>query len=417
MPRQAAKKLHTTTLKSLKPKEKAYSVYGGGGLLLRVKPTGVKTWTYNYYHPITKKRTNYSFGDFPTLSVDDAEAKAREFKQQVSEGIDPKRKAEKDKQARIDEALDTFKVHADKYFAIKRLKLKESTIKKWERYLEKDVFPAIGDFPVSQLEYKDGAKVRDKIIARGSFDIARKVCNYMNQIMLYTNVKPNPFEDLTKNIEWPDSENQKSIEPERLPELMKAISMSNMDMQTRLLVEFQLLTMVRPKNAVQIEWIDIDFDNALWTIPPHKMKGKKGKESEHRVPLSTQALEILKHMKMFNSNSNWVFASKYADKGHVNPETANKGLQRTALKGQIVAHGLRNIATDTCKAIGGFEHLVVEVGLAHKVGDKTTQAYTRTDFLERRRIMMQWWGDWVEHAKTGELMPAGGKQHLRVVNN
>lgn len=415
MPRKA-QKLYVSDIKKLKPRDKTYSVNAGGGLILRVKTTGIKTWIYNYYSPLKGNRTNLTIGDYPTISIDVAEQRAREFKQMVREGIDPKRHQDTLKREKRNAELEVFKVYAQKYFAIKRRNLKDSTIKKWERYLEKDVFPVIGNVPVNQIQYSDGVKVRDNIIARGSFDIARKVCNYMNQIMLYTNLKPNPFEDLTKNIDWPDSSNQKSITTEELPKLMEAIQMSNMDIQTRLLVEFQLHTMVRPKEAAQAEWGDIDLDSGVWLIPAEKMKGKKGKEVAHRVPLTPQVLKILNHLQVINGNYRYVFASKYNSEKHVNLETANKALQRTVLKGKIVAHGMRTLAKTTIEESGAFDHLVAEAGLSHKIGDSTKQAYTRTDFFERRKPMMQWWSDRIERAKTGSLNENGAVTNLHEVN-
>lgn len=396
MPRKS-QKLYVTDIKKLKPKDKIYSVNAGGGLILRVKTTGILTWLYNYYSPLSDKRTNLTLGDYPTISIDDAENKAREYKQLVKEGIDPKRHLEQKKREKLNSELDVFKVYAEKYFATKSKSLKESTIKKWVRYLEKDVYPVIGSIPVNQMEYGDGVKVRDNIIARGSYDIARKVCNYMNQIMLFTNVKPNPFEDLTKNIVWPKSINQKTIEPKELPNFINELSYSNMDVQTRLLIEFQLLTMVRPKEAARAQWEEIDFNSATWTIPPAKMKGKKGQERAHRVPLSEQAIEILKRLQLINGHSNWVFRSKYGNEDKpVSSETANKAIQRTAFKGKLVAHGLRSLAKTIIEEQGAADHLVAEAALAHVVGSSTTQAYTKTDYFERRKALMQWWSDFVD---------------------
>ncbi|MDY6927854.1 MAG: integrase arm-type DNA-binding domain-containing protein [Pseudomonadota bacterium] len=412
MPRKA-QKLYVSDINKLKPKDKVYSVNAGGGLILRVKTTGVKTWVFNYYSPITESRTNFTIGNYPSISISDAEQTARDYKELVRNGKDPKRVTEQLRREQLANELDVFSVYAEKYFAIKRRSLKESTIKKWERYLEKDVLPVLGNIPVNQIHYSDGVKVRDSIIARGSFDIARKVCNYMNQIMLYTNVKPNPFEDLTKNLVWPDSKNQKSISTDRLPDLMKAIQYSNTDLQTRLLIEFQLHTMVRPREAAIIEWADIDFDNAVWTIPANKRKGRKGKELQHRVPLSKQTIEILEMMKHITGRYQYVFTSKYNHKTHVNVETANKALQRTSLKGQIVAHGFRTLAKTTLEEIGKFEHLVCEAALSHKISDQTKAAYTRTDYFERRIPLMQWWSDRIEEAKTGKIESKSNVSDIR----
>jgi len=224
----------------------------------------------------------------------------------------------------------------------------------------------------------------------------------MNQIMVYSSIKPNPFADLTEGVTWPTGSNQKAITPQELPELFKAFDISNMNVQTKHLILFQLHTLVRPKEAATIEWSDIDFNNSVWIIPSEKRKGKKGKEILHRVPLSYQALDILETMKMFSANRQYVFTGRHNQNIHVNPSTANSAIKRTALVGRLVAHGMRTIGKTAIQEIGGFEHIVAEAALSHRPKTQTEKAYTRTDFLERRKPMMQWWSNYIESAKSGK---------------
>jgi integrase len=409
MPRKV-KQLNATQVKNLKLSAKILSFNDGYGLVLRVKTTGVKTWIFNYYSPITEKRSNLTLGNYPALSLVVARERASVLRQQVSDGIDPKRQQDKERRLEQTNSLNTFKSVADEYFAIKRLSLKDNTILKWERSLANDVFPLIGNIPAHEITFYDGKKVRDKIIARGSYDIARKTCNYMNQIMVYSSIKPNPLADLTAGVTWPTGDNQKAITPQELPELFKAFETSNMNVQTKQLILFQLHTLVRPKEAATIEWSDIDFENNVWIIPSEKRKGKKGKELLHIVPLSYQVLEILETMKIFSANRKFVFTGRHNQDIHVNPSSANSAIKRTALVGRLVAHGMRTIGKTAIQEIGGFEHIVAEAALSHRPSTQTEKAYTRTDFLERRKPMMQWWSDYIDSAKTG-------KSHEQSFNN
>ncbi len=398
MPRQA-KKYFANTIKSLKPSDKEYTLSVGNGLQLRIYPSGKKTWLSSYTSPIDKKRKRISLGNYPTLPLSEAEQKQREFKQLVKDGLDPKMHSEKLKREIIRSVEKTFKVKADEYFALKRKILKDSTIRKWESALLNDVYPIIGNIPVDQLTFKDGEQIRDRIIKRGSFDIARKVCNYLEQIASFCNLNPNPFSNLTKNVPWPIGEHYRSIHPSRLPELFSAIQLVNIDVQTRLLLEFQILTLARSLQTVQIEWQHINFEKAMWVAPPETTKGKKGTERQHRVPLSSQAIRILNVLHSMNGQHRWVFPSKINKNKHMNSETVNKAIQKTKLGKELVAHGLRSIGTVALKEIGEYEHNLVESALSHVAGDKTVQAYTRTDFYERRISMMEWWGKYVMQAK------------------
>ncbi|MDT0596096.1 tyrosine-type recombinase/integrase [Glaciecola petra] len=415
MPRKAIP-LNTTQIKALKPRDKVYSVNDGNGLLLRVKTTGLKTWIYNYYHPYTKARNNLVIGDFPQYTLEDARTKSREYKDLVKQGIDPKAKRDRDILENIDKEQNTFKQAAEEYFAIKRKKLKQSTITKWERYLNKDVYPVIGSFPIKELTPDHGKKVRKRILDRGAFDIASKVCNYMNQIMVYAEIEPNPFANLAKRITRPEAVKQPSIPFSELPDFLHTIQYSNTDLQTRLLLEFQLHVGVRPKEAAIAEWSHFDFSESVWNIPAENMKGKKGLERPHRVPLSNRVLIILEMLKPLTGHYKYVFTSKYNTNKHVNVETANKAIQRTKFKGKLVAHGFRAVFKTTAEEIGGFDRVVTEAALAHVTGSKTEQTYTRTDYFERRKPLMQWWSQQIEDAATGNMSAANLNRNLRVIN-
>lgn len=399
MPRKTTS-LSTTEIKRLKPTDKVYSVYDGNGLQLRVKTTGVKSWVYNYYRPQSQKRNNLTLGNFPAISLDDARSLVGEYKELLRKGVDPVAYVEREFTNTLTAETDTFKSNAEAYFKIKRQSLKPNTIKKWERYLEKDVYPIIGNIPIKHLKSEHGKQVRDLILDRGSYDIASKVCNYLTQIMDYADIEPNPFSNLARKIVKPKSTPQKSIKPTELSEFLKAVKYSNMDVQTHLLIHFMLHTLVRAKEAVTAEWDHIDFDNRIWHIPAENMKGKKGTERPHRVPLTPKVIEILKVLYSLNGKHTYVFTSKYGYSKHVSFETANKAIKRTSFADKLTAHGFRAIGKTAIEEIGAFDHQLAEAALAHVVGNSTVQSYTRTDYFDRRKPMMEWWSDFILEAET-----------------
>ena len=177
----------------------------------------------------------------------------------------------------------------------------------------------------------------------------------------------------------PKHKNFPTIAPSELPDFIQQLSRASITLTTRLLIEFQLHTMVRPGEAAGARWSEIDFDNALWLIPGTRMK--KGRQ--HIVPLTKQCLAILSEMEVLSSQSEYVFPADRKGKGHVNAATANMAIKRMGYKGRLVAHGLRALASTTLNE-QGFRPDIVEVALAHGDKDKVRDSYNHAEFLRQR---------------------------------
>lgn len=169
---------------------------------------------------------------------------------------------------------------------------------------------------------------------------------------------------------------------------MRSLVMSNLSVSTRCLIEWQLLTLVRPSEASGARWAEIDLDAKLWTIPAERMKAKR----EHIVLLSPQALEILDVMKPISAHREHVFPSRNDPKQDINSQTANAALKRIGFGGKLVAHGLRSIAS-TAMNEAGFNADVIEAALAHSDKDEVRRAYNRSIYLPQRIELMNWWGN------------------------
>lgn len=168
----------------------------------------------------------------------------------------------------------------------------------------------------------------------------------------------------------------------------------NLSVSTRCLIEWQLLTLVRPSEASGARWEEIDLNAKLWTIPAERMKAKR----EHIVPLSPQALEILEVMKPISAHREYVFPSRNDSKQAMNSQTANAALKRIGYGGKLVAHGLRSIAS-TAMNEAGFNADVIEAALAHSDKDEVRRAYNRSIYLPQRQDLLAWWGDLIDKAK------------------
>lgn len=199
-------------------------------------------------------------------------------------------------------------------------------------------------------------------------------------------IDANPALGVGMAFEKPKKKNMPTLRPEELPKLMRSLVMSNLSVSTRCLIEWQLQTLVRPSEASGARWVEIDLNSKLWTIPAERMKAKR----EHIVPLSLQALEILKVMKPISSHREHVFPSRNNPKQPMNSQTANAALKRMGYGGKLVAQGLRSIAS-TALNEAGFNADVIEAALAHSDKNEVRREYNRSTYLENRIIMMDWW--------------------------
>lgn len=189
-------------------------------------------------------------------------------------------------------------------------------------------------------------------------------------------------------FEKPKRQNMPTLRPEELPKQMRSLVMSNLSVPTRCLIEWQLLTLVRPSEASGTRWAEINLEAKLWTIPAERMKAKR----KHIVPLSLQAQEILHVMKPISAHREHVFPSRNDPKQPMNSQTANAALKRIGYGGKLVAHGLRSIAS-TVMNEAGLNSDVIEAALAHSDKNEVRRAYNRTTYLNQRKEIMSWWGD------------------------
>lgn len=386
--------LTNTEVLRAKALEKDLTLHDGDGLFLIVKTSGKKLWRFRYQRPATKQRTMMGLGAFPALSLADARGLRADYLALLANGIDPQIQAEvAEEQQQI--ALDSiFSTVAAKWFQLKSKSVTPDYAKDIWRSLEKDVFPSIGEFPVQQLKARSLVEALEPIKARGALETVRRLVQRINEIMIYAVntglIDANPASGVGMAFEKPKKQNMPTLRPEELPKLMRSLVMSNLSVSTRCLIEWQLLTLVRPSEASGTRWEEIDLNAKLWTIPAMRMKAKR----EHIVPLSPQAIEILELMKPISSHREHVFPSRSDPKQPMNSQTANAALKRIGYGGKLVAHGLRSIAS-TARNEQGFNADIIEAALAHSDKNEVRRAYNRSTYITKRIELMNWWGKFV----------------------
>ena len=410
---RTTKPLTNTEVKQAKPKEKVYTLSDGGGLQLRIKPNGSKLWLFDYIRPHTKKRTCLSFGLFPALSLADARKKRDEAKALLTKDIDPKE--HRDEKNRLTEMAhsNTLTHVAAQWLEVKKTKVTADHAADTWRSLELHIFPSLGEIPIHKITAVKAIDTVKPIAEKGSLETVKRLCQRLNEIMIYAVntglITANPLAGISKAFQQPIKQHLPTLKPDQLPTFMKTPSMASIKLTTRCLIEWQLRTMVRPSEAAGTRWDEIDFDSNLWHIPAERMKKKK----PHTVPLTPQCIALLEVMKPLSVHCEFVFPSDRNNKTHTHPQTANTALIRMGFGKQLVAHGLRALASTTLNE-QGFDPDVIEAALAHTGKNEVRNAYNRADYIERRKPTMTWWNDHIDEAATGNISLTG-KKALKVV--
>ncbi|KFK94272.1 MULTISPECIES: integrase domain-containing protein [unclassified Serratia (in: enterobacteria)] len=409
------KPLTNTEIRSAKATSKDLSLYDGDGLILYVKLSGSKVWRFRYYKPITGKRQTMTIGAYPEISLADARQHREDARALLAKGIDPQEyKREVMTEAYEAKANTLAKVAAD-WLAVKiSQNLSENTIKQINRMLNVYLLPSMGSVPVTMITPRRVIEAMETLKEAGRLETIHRAVQRLREIMDYAAnagyITANPISRISTAFSQPVRTNNPTIRPEGLPRLLQLVAVSRLELQTRLLIEWQLLTMTRPREAADTEWSEIDIKAKVWVISADRMKMKR----EHVIPLCQQALDVIQAMKAISGNRVHVFPSFKNPQKPMSSQTVNMALKRMGYKGELVSHGLRSIAS-TALNEEGFNPDVIEAALAHRGKDAVRNAYNRSTYLEQRRVMMDFWGNYVEQAASGQVMASGGLRGLRSI--
>ena len=406
--------LNNTQVKQAKPKEKEYTLSDGGGLQLRITTNGSKTWIFKYTHPLSKKRTNLSFGKYPEVSIAQAREKRKNVRELLAQKIDPKIYRDEVLQQQKKELENTFGVLAIKWLDLKKQQVKPETAEKAYQSLTKHILPSLQNVPIHSIKPKLIIDILEPVKNQGSLETVKRLCRIINEVMRIAIasgiIEVNYLSDITKLFPAPKKTNMASLEPNRLPELMQELHSANIKKLTRCLIEWQLHTMTRPIEAVTARWENIDLDKKVWIIPAERMKMKR----PHTIPLTPQSIALLNVLKPISGHREFLFPGHRNPRTHANSQTANMAIKRMGFEGQLVSHGLRALASTTLNE-EGFDPDVIEAALAHIDKNEVRRAYNRAEYLARRRTLMHWWSDHIENASKGNISIAGLKR-LKVVS-
>ncbi|HBV2452270.1 TPA: tyrosine-type recombinase/integrase, partial [Klebsiella pneumoniae] len=390
-------KLNARQVDTAKPREKAYQLADGAGLYPEVVPSGSRYWRMKYRFNGKEKRL--AFGVYPAVSLAQARALRDEAKKKLAEGIDPSFAKKEEKLVRDVRLHNTFQAVALEWHGTKVSRWSEGYASDIIEAFNKDIFPYIGQQPVNEIKPLVLLNVLRRMESRGATEKAKKVRQRCSEVFRYAIVtgraEYNPAADLTSAMSGHESKHYPFLTVEELPDFFKALSGYTGSPLIVLAARLLILTGVRTGELRGAFWSEFDLEKAVWEIPAERMKMKR----PHLVPLSTQALEIVQQLKVMSGQYPLVFPGRNDPRKTMSEASINQVFKRIGYTGKVTGHGFRHTMS-TILHEEGFNTAWIETQLAHVDKNAIRGTYNHALYLEGRKEMMQWYGDYVDSCES-----------------
>ena len=391
-------KLNDTKCRNAKPKPKPYKLADGDGMFLLIRPDGAKYWRQKYYF-LGKERL-LALGVYPEISLADAREARDGARKLIAKGIDPMAQKKKVKLEAVQNSKNSFEAVAREWHGKQGNRWTPGTSEKIMCYLKNNIFPHLGDRPIADIEPPELLDALRKVEARGTHYTALKVRQLCGQIFRYGvatgTCKRDSSADLKGALTAHKTESYAALNIKDMPEFLQKLENNDARLfaPTRRAIRLLMLTFTRTTEMIHAKWSEFDLDNAQWDIPKERMKMGVG----HYVPLSKQAVEILKEQRKDNEHlrSEYVFPNLIRPIKPMSNCTILNALKRMGYKGKMTGHGFRSLAMTTLMEELGYSHEIPDAQLAHSKGDSVRRAYDRTKYLPQRKEMMQRWADFLD---------------------
>ncbi|MBT7936825.1 MAG: integrase arm-type DNA-binding domain-containing protein [Nitrospina sp.] len=394
--------LTNTTIRNAKPGEKTCKLYDERGLYLEVSPNGGKWWRLKYRYNGKEKRL--SLGVYPDVTLKMARERRDESRKLLADNIDPSEHRKAQKGGRGEG--NSFEVVAREWFAKYSQNWTPDHGHRIIRRLERDIFPWIGDKPVGEITAPELLSVIQRIEKRGALETTHRALGNCGQVFRFAiatgRAERDPSGDLRGALPPAKGEHFAAItEPKQVAEILRAIDGYEGSLTVQCALRLAPLVFVRPGELRKAEWGDIDFDKAEWRYMVTKT------DTQHIVPLSRQAVEILRELQPLTGNGHYVFPGARSKERPMSDNAILAALRRMGIsKKEMSGHGFRAMARTILDEVLGVRPDFIEHQLAHAVRDPNGRAYNRTAHLPERRKMMQKWADYLDKIKAGaEVIP------------
>ncbi|CAM3719048.1 tyrosine-type recombinase/integrase [Roseateles saccharophilus] len=396
--------LTDTAIRKLRPADKPLKVSDERGLYLLVKPQGAKLWRWKYR--FQGKEKLMAIGGYPDVSLAQAREKRDEGRKLLAAGTDPMDQRREVKVAQRIGLEDSFEAVARKWWESWKMARSSRHAEYVQRRLESDVFPIIGHRPIAELGAAELVAMMKRIEARGALDIAKRSMQTCGQVFRYAiahgKASRNPATDVRPGDVLParKKQNYARVDAKELPDLLRKIEVYQGASITRIAMKLMAMTFVRTSELIGARWAEFDLDAGRWDIPAERMKMK----TPHIVPLSTQAVTLLRALHTSTGRKAMLFPGERDPKKPMSNNTILKALERMGYKGRMTGHGFRGIAS-TLLHEQGFDHSHIELQLAHQERDAVSASYNHALYLTQRARMMQAWSDYLDASIAGNVVP------------
>lgn len=396
--------LTDAAIRNAKPGAKPAKLFDERGLFLIVTPVGGKWWRLRY--TFDGKEKLLSLGVYPDVGLKDARERRDNARKLIAEGINPSESRKAQKSAKAERAVNSFEVVAREWYAKYSPGWVEHHGNRIIRRLERDIFPWIGGRPIADVTAPELLAAVQRIERRGALETAHRALANCGQVFRYAIATGRAVRDVSPDLRGAlppvKGEHFAAVtEPKQVAELLRALDGYQGTLTVACALRLAPLVFVRPGELRKAEWVDIDLDAAEWRYHVTKT------DSEHIVPLASQAVAILRELHALTGTGRFVFPGARSNGRPMSDNAILAAMRRTGIaKDEMSGHGFRAMARTILDEVLGVRPDLIEHQLAHAVRDPNGRAYNRTAHLPERRRMMQRWADYLDKLKAGaEVIP------------
>ncbi len=400
--------LSDTAIRAAKPKAAQYKLFDEGGLFLIIRPSGGKLWRLKYRHQ--GKEQQLTIGVFPDVSLKEARKRRDAAREQLAAGLNPSFEKKRAAIAASIQANNTFKAVAEEFIAKREQEGVKAITADKARWLLALLEPAIGERPIADIEPYELLAILKRVELSGRNETAKRLLSFAGRVFRYAiataRAGRNIAADLQGALISPKPKHHAAIlDPARVGALLRAIDGFDGHPTTQWALRLAPHVFVRPGELRMAEWVEIDLEGAIWRIPGSRMKMSR----EHVVPLSRQAVAILKEAQALTGDGRYVFPSVRTPLRPMSENTINAALRRLGYgSDEMTAHGFRSTASTLLNESGKWSVDAIERALAHGDADSVRAAYHRGAHWQERVTMAQWWGDHLDRLREGrKVIPFG----------
>jgi len=406
-------RLTDTLIRKTKPTETAQKLRDGRGLYLLIQPGGARWWRWDYRRPISGKRNTLSLGTYPDVSLADARERHADARKLLASGADPGEHRKATKAARAESAANSFEVIGREWLALKAREWVDAHLDRQHARLANHAFPYIGKKPIVEIGVGDLRPIITRINKAGHVEQLHRVMATISNVFRYAiateRAERNPAADLSAAMPARNKRSYATItDPLEIGKLLRAMEGYTGSPVTKAALKLAPLTFVRPGELRSARWEEIEWeytDGPRWVIPPARRKLRKAAKADpktepHIVPLSTQAVAILRELQLLTGHREYVFPGVRDPKCCMSNNTVNGALRNLGYTGDdIVGHGFRHMASTLLNEMN-FNPDAIECQLSHK-GQGVRAVYNLAKYYPMRREMMQAWADHLDGLRAG----------------